>query len=142
MSWRCYLCSQKAPRDTKFETHHAFRGIEFPEAAKLRCLSASTPYCLRSGPGTLDRRPLTTTPPKHTTCWLWLHCIADYSYYSLLIAASGVHIALSTWFFNTSLRICQRHGRPSCPRVCVFLPRLRVPHDWHAIRSPRELDGD
>ena len=81
MSCRC--CDEATERH-EVEAHHAFRGIEFPEAAKPGCLSATTPCCLRSGPGTLDRRPLTTTP-EHTTYFL-AGCIAfaDFHYYSLL----------------------------------------------------------
>ena len=121
------------------ETHHAFRGIEFPEAAKPGCLSATTPCCLRSGPGTLDRRPLTTTP-EHTTYFLAaLHSRIFTTTFSW-IAASRVHTALSPWFFNPLLRTCQRHGCSSCPRVCVFFPpvyvsptigmRSRPPRSW------------
>lgn len=137
------MMKPKGTERHEVETHHAFREIEFPEAAKPGCLGASTPCCLRSGPGTLDRRPLTTTP-EHTTYFLLaaLHSRIFTPTVSW-IAASRVHTALRRWFFNPLLRTCQRHGRPSCPRVCVFFPPFTCPPRLACDQEPpRELvDG-
>lgn len=29
---------------------------------------------------------------------------------------------------------------PAVPEYVFSFPRLRVPHDWHAIKTPQELD--
>lgn len=110
------------------ETHHAFRGIEFPEAARCQCLKFS---CLGASRGPGTGSPAVDDDPEIRNARLAARCNTfsiPRETYLFLIAVAAAHLDLSIRFLCRFLRTVQRHGCASCPRVCRFLlPRLRVP---------------
>lgn len=104
------------------ETHHAFRGIEFPEAARFRCLKFR---CLGASRGPGTGSPAVDDDPEIRNARLAARCITlsitaiSPETFLFLIAVAAVQIRLSIWFLSPFCAPFSAMVAPAVPEYAV-----------------------